>query len=343
MPRSRLWLILIPIALILVAALALIFLPASLQSPRVLQIEPANNATEILPISPITITFSAPMNRDATQAAIQFSPRLDGQFAWRDEQTLTFTPRAQLPISTTLTLNISQDARSWLQRPLQNEMVSRFTTLARPFVVNSNPAPDAQFIYNPDRVMLTFNRAMDRNTLAESLQIEPPLQNFSVQVEERTMTLYAFFEPRTRYQITLLPFARDAKYGIELEREYVWSFTTASQYPHFSILNRERVLKFSANEPLNIPTQFTNVSRLDAALYAITQKEFDEQTIALFETWYAFQPASAPIKTRSVTTNAQLDQYAQQTLKLDALARGTYYLNITTPEGVSDAQLIVVE
>lgn len=341
MLRARFILVLIGFIVILIAASVLIFI--SIPTPRVVQIEPANGATEIPPTSPITITFATPMQRVETEQNIRFQPRVAGNFSWRDDQTLVFTPRTTLPVSTTLTITVSQDARSRLQRPLENTVRSRFTTLARPYVVESIPARDARFVYVPNMVTIVFSRAMDANMLADSLQIEPALENFSLDMTEKTLRVRGFFEPRTRYTISILPFATDAEYGIALNREYVWSFTAAAQYPNFSILNRGRVLTFSANEPILIPTQFTNVSRLAIAAYPISRAEFDLNAHAPFETWHAFQPASTPAQTFRVETNAILDTYTQQDIRLDALARGTYYLNITTPEGVSDAQLVVVE
>lgn len=345
LPRSLFLVLLVAIALIILAALALTFdfLPASLQAPRVVQIEPGNDAREIVPTSPITITFSAPMDRAQTQTSIRISPRVTGLFAWRNDQTLVFTPRAGLPVSTTLTLNVTSGARSWLRRPLQVQVRSRFTTIPRPYPVSSTPALDAQFVYVPDRVTMTFNRALDGNALADSLHIEPPLQNSALDVNDRTLTLSGFFQPRTRYQITISGSVFDSAHQVAMGRDYVWSFTTASQYPNFSVLNGDRVLKFSSDNAPVVPTQFTNVSRLDAALYAIPRAEFDANATAPFETWYAFEPSAAPIQQWSVETHAILDEYTRQDLALSPLAGGTYYLKISTPEGVNDAQLLVVE
>ncbi len=341
MVRSRLVVLFLIVAFILIAVAIVTFL--LIPAPTVIQIEPTNDATEILFTSPITITFSTSMQRVETEKSIRFEPRVNGNFSWRDDRTLVFTPHTTLPVSTTLEIVISQNARSWLQRPLNAETVSHFTTLTRPYVVSSSPALDAQFIYAPDRIHITFSRKLDGNLLADSIMLEPPLEKISLDVQEYDVTLYGAFEPRTHYRFTLPASLTDKQYGIELGRDYEWSFYSAAQYPNFSILNRGRVLKFSANAPMEIPTQFTNVSRFDVALYKISQQAFDENASAPFETWYAFAPTSAPFKSWRIATNAQPEKYMQQTLQLDALERGTYFLKINTPENVSDAQLVVVE
>lgn len=348
MSLRRRWLVfvlILSVGCLSLTALAVKFdlVPPSLQAPRVLRIEPSDNTVEILPTSPITITFSAPMDQVQTAGALELDPPVQGKVTWRDAQTLIFSPRSRLPISTTLTLTLSPAARSWLRRPLSGQVVSHFTTLTRPFIVNSAPPRDAQFAYLPPRLTLTFSRAMDAKALADNLTLEPMPQNFSFALADSTLTLNGFFEPRTRYQITIPASVFDAQYKIALGSDFVWSFTSATQYPNFSILNRGRVLQFPANQPFVIPTQFTNVSRFDIALYSISRQTFDENANAPFETWYQFQPSSVPLKTWSVVTNAQLDQYTRQTILLDALGPGTYFLRVTAPEGVSDAQLILVE
>lgn len=313
------------------------------QAPQVAAVEPANGARDILPASPITITFSAPMNREATESSIRLEPRVNGDFAWLNNQTVVFTPRAMLPISETVTAQVSQDARSWVGRTLPETIQTQFTTLAYPHVVAAVPALDAQFVYQPNRVTLTFNRALNPAGVRENLVITPTLANPTLWVDENRVTVGGFFQPRTRYQIRLNRAARDEAYDIPLERDLVWTFTTSAQYPNFSILNRGRVLNYSASDPILIPSQLTNVSRLDLAVYPITPAEFDANAAAPFETWYAFQPAGDPIQKKSVPTNAQLDRYAQQNVALEPLPQGTYYMSITTPEGPSDAQLVRVE
>ena len=85
----------------------------------------------------------------------------------------------------------------------------------------------AKFVYVPDRVTIAFSRAMEGNTLADSLMIEPRPENFGMDVKTNMATLHGFFEPRTHYQITIPATAVDKQYGIGLDRDYTWSFTVA--------------------------------------------------------------------------------------------------------------------
>lgn len=342
MPRSRIFWSSGILILVLLCGAVMYFVAPLLQAPHVVAVEPADRARDILPTSPITITFSAPMNAAETEKSIRFRPRVDGAFTWRDSQTVILTPRATLPISKTITVQISRDARSWLGRPIEKPEQTRFTTLARPYLVHSTPALDARFVYVATPLRLTFNRALNPDALARSLTLTPLVQNLKLAWRANVLSISGFFEPRTRYRLTLPETLVDAEHGIPLGRIYSWTFETADQYPNFSVLNRDRVLKLAAG-PLRLPVQFTNVSRLDIAVYSISPQEFDANADAPFETWYVFQPATAPAQTQRIATNAALDQYATRDILFDALPAGTYFLNITTPEGVFDARLLRVE
>src|SRR5262245_52795824 len=151
-------------------------LPAPLGDPYIVRAEPAAHATGIIPTSPITLTFSAPMDRLATESAVRVFPPIRGQLAWRNNQTLVFTPDARLPISRTLTVSVASTARSQLQRPLANAFVTEFTTLAYPAVVASTPTRAARFVYTPNQIALTFDRAMDRQSVLDHLTLSPPVE-----------------------------------------------------------------------------------------------------------------------------------------------------------------------
>lgn len=312
-------------------------------APQVVQIQPPDNATDIAPTAPITFTFSLPMDRAQTTQSIRFDPPLRGEFNWQDDQTLVFTPRVRMPISSTLSITVPQTIRSAAQVQAQSDTVSRFTTLPRPMILDSNPSPQARFVYVPDSVHITFSRPMNPEALREQLHITPPLPHQTIAQQDNTFTLRGFFEPRTAYTLTLPAAVPDAEYGIELGAEATWTFTTTAQYPNFSILERGRVLQGAAGAPLVVPTQFTNVSRLDAALYPITAQEFETNAAAPFEAWDAFQPSGPPAQFKSAATNAALDEYMQQEIELAAPQAGTYYLRITTPEGLSDSKLVNIE
>lgn len=343
-PSRRILLLFLPVACIIPAALVLLLdlAPAPLSTPRVVSLSPVDGAVRVVPDSPIIITFTAPMERTATERAVQVVPPINGTFRWENDQTLVLDPSPRLPISTTLNVRVLTGARSWLGRPLASEASARWTTIERPVVTASTPALEAKFAYLPDRVTISFNRRMNRESIERELLVSPPLQNQRVVWGRRSITLFGLFEPRTRYEIRIPPSAVDAQYGIPLERDYVWSFTTGLQYPHLSIIGLERSAVLQAEAPAAISMQLTNVSRVDARLYALTEQDLALEH-APFEEWYVYRPQTRPIRSWSVETGAALDQYVLFDLPIEPLPPGVYYLELSAPEGVRDAQLLRVQ
>ncbi len=345
MVRSRTCLVLIACGVLIVSAASGGLFSAGflLQPPRVISTQPPDHAADVLVETPIQITFSTPMERDATGAALQLLPHLSGSWEWSDDRTVRFVPESGLPISATVTVQIGAEARSRWGPSLAEPFRLRFNTITRPVPIGGDPPLQARFVYTPNRVKLSFSRPLDAAAVEEGLQISPPLPHQQFWWDGAALYISGFFAPATRYQITLPGGITDAEYGIPLGRDLVWSFTTATQYPNFSILNRDRVLTFAAGTPVNIPTQFTNVSRLDAMLIPIAEHEYQANLDAPFETWFAFEPTRRAIRTRRVPTQAQLDRYMRAGISFADVPRGTYLLKVTTPEGPSDKLLVRVK
>ncbi len=272
MSRTRVVLLFFALLILAIGAAVVFFAPLFTPAPRVVQIEPSDGAREVRPDSSIVITFSEPMERAQTEQSIRINPRTAGRFFWNDDVTLTWIPRPRLPVSSTVTIDISTDAHSVAGQPLVSETIARFTTLTRPTVLGSSPSLDARFLYIPDQLSLTFSRAMNAEVLSDTLEIDPPLGNRRLQVAENMLILRGDFQPGVRYQIAIPGTVTDAENGIELGTEVGWAFEVGAQYPHFSILNRDRVMSLAAGVPVGVPIQAVNVSRLDVALYRITRR-----------------------------------------------------------------------
>lgn len=309
-----------------------------LRAPQVLTFGPAFNARDVAPTTPITITFLTPMTPN--DAAIKISPPVRGTWSWSGNSA-TFTPAESLPLSTTVTVTVTRDARSWLQRRAEKEFTWSFTTLAPPMVVATTPRQGAQYAYARDRLAITFNREMDQRSVEERLKIEPAIANMQLLWQGNQLIIGGNLRPSTTYKIFLPSGAKDAKYGLTMPNDFSWSFTTTQQYPYLAIINIGRYGVTAADKPTTLKLQSVNVSRVDVALYKFDTETYIKTLGFSYEGWRNFKPKGDPIKTWSITPPAKIDQYVTQDLQLDALPAGIYFLTAKSAEGVNDTQVLV--
>ena len=309
-----------------------------LRAPQVLAFGPAFNAKDVAPTAPITITFLTPMN--ANNAAIKISPSVRGAWSWSGN-AVTFTPSESFPLSTTVSVTVTREARSWLQRRAEKELAWTFTTLAPPMITATEPRQGAQFAYLKDRLAITFNREMDQQSVEQRLKVEPAISNMQLAWQGNQLIVGGNLRPSTTYKIFLPSGAKDAKYGLTIPNDFAWSFTTTQQYPYLAIINIGRYGLTAADKPTTLKLQSVNVSKMDAALYKFDTETYIKSLAFSYDAWRNFKPQGDPLKTWSITPSAKIDQYVTQDLQLDALAAGTYFLTVKSAEGVNDTQVLV--
>ncbi len=309
-----------------------------LRAPQVLTFAPEFNAKEIPPTSPITITFLTPMT--ANDAAIQIAPNVRGAFAWRGN-SVTFTPAETFPLSATVTVTVTRDARSWLQRRAEKEFAWSFNVIAPTGIVATEPRQGAQFAYLQNRLAITFNREMDKPSVEQRLKVEPAISNMRLAWQGNQLVIGGNLRPSTTYRIFLPSGAKDAKYNLPIANDFAWSFTTTQQYPYLAIINIGRYGVTAADKPTTLKMQSVNVSKVEVALYKFSPETYVKSLAFSYDAWRKFKPDGAPIKTWTITAQGKIDQYATQDLQLDALPAGAYYLTAQSAEGVGDTQVLV--
>lgn len=84
-----------------------------LTTPTVSSTSPTNGATNIPFRNPVVITFSEPMSRAETEAAITTSPVISGGLSWNPmSDGLTISPSADMLVDTVYTVTVSAQAKS---------------------------------------------------------------------------------------------------------------------------------------------------------------------------------------------------------------------------------------
>ena len=147
-------------------------------APSVAAVSPPDQATSISVLSPVSITFTTPMDVKATEAAFSLSPPVPGSFSWANGKTqLTYSldPKAQLGSLATYDVSVGPGARSDAGSPLQNAPFrSSFTTELVPQLNDSTPADRAYDLdYNVPLVIdVVFNVPMDQASVASATTVD---------------------------------------------------------------------------------------------------------------------------------------------------------------------------
>jgi Tol biopolymer transport system component len=109
-PRIRLRLIILGGVLIILASIGLTALAWG-QTPRLLEISPANGAADVPAAAPLRLVFSAPMDADSVAKRLSIAPDRPGTFSWQGN-TLTFSPNQPWPSGETVTVTLAGGARA---------------------------------------------------------------------------------------------------------------------------------------------------------------------------------------------------------------------------------------
>lgn len=240
-PLARAWTSLLALAaLTLVSGLiARWLLPATalLPAPALSMSSPVDGAVDVLPRSQITLHFSAPMNRDATLAAIAIDPPTPGDFHWSDDATqISFAPATTLAPATEYTLTLGSAALGRWWRPISAPRQIHFRTAPLPAVIAALPSAAGTPV--DGSLAIIFSQAMvpadlvDRPASLPQLQIDPPTSVRLRWLDQTTLLIRpdAPLRAVTHYTATIAPDLTDLR-GVDLGRPFSWSWSTAWPEP----------------------------------------------------------------------------------------------------------------
>ena len=131
------------------------------------------NGNVALTNASLEIGFSEPVDHGSAQAALRIQPTIAGAFSWSGT-TMTFTPRARLPLQTTFTVRVVGGVRdragNMMTTPSQ---AFTFRTVGEPRVVASEPGDEAQSVPLSASIQVTFSTLMDTASVERALSVSP--------------------------------------------------------------------------------------------------------------------------------------------------------------------------
>jgi len=324
-------------------------------SPAVLSTVPDDDAMYVGPSQPITVTFNQPVDRGAAEAAFTLGGDateevISGDFVWADEATFVFTPDQPLARAAQYRATVAAGVPSVAgQGATESEYVWRFTTTPPVGILSTSPQDGEQRADPWGGMEVRFAGPMDITTLDPNLTIIPqPTRVYTYWRDYDTLVhLYFTTKPSTDYTVTFGVDLAD-RYGQRLGDPVVIRYRTRELDPMVHLEGMDRVGFYNTYTPTIAYASHRNVSRLDLALYRLSQKEFMElSNPRAWELWEKYEPDPAELVGRwSMVVEAELNQRAYTrtdvTEEAGGLSQGLYYLELSAPEVDRPARQLLV-
>ncbi|MBI3183720.1 MAG: Ig-like domain-containing protein [Myxococcales bacterium] len=152
---------------------------ADTTKPKVESTSPSGGSTDVPYTSNVSVLFSEPMLRAATEAAFSSNPQIACIFSWDPTSTrLTCTP-SSLSGNTLYRVGIGTGARDIANNPLEAAYSFTFTTgiapdNTPPTIASSNPADGATGVVPETTIAVTFSEPMDQVATMSAFSITSP-------------------------------------------------------------------------------------------------------------------------------------------------------------------------
>jgi hypothetical protein len=239
--------------------------PLPLPPPRLAYRSPAPGEEQPLD-APVELTFDQPMDQASVEAALTISPTVEGEFAWSDDRTLSFSAEGGLERGLRYRVTVAETARNVEGTPLEEPVSFDFDTVGYLAVSQVMPAPGSDEL-DPDTIVtVVFDRpvvpltAINRqDELPDPLTFVPPVQG---EGEWLNTSIYLFrpaeaFLPATQYKARVAAGLSDTSGGI-LDEDYTWEFTTVrpailefQPADRFRYVGPSDVISVTFNQPMD--------------------------------------------------------------------------------------------
>jgi hypothetical protein len=318
----------------------------TIQAPYVVWTNP-DSGQDLIPLTrPVTVTFSQPMDQDATEEAFSLQDAEErpvaGSFSWNDEgDVMTFRPEEMLELGTRYTAMVANSARAAVGAATLREAERWFFhTVPYPSIVETEPF-HRQTDVDPDLSFeIYFSAPMDVSTLMDQITILPePTDLYTYWVShDNRLVLDWDMEPSTSYEVRLGDRMADP-YGNRIDETQIVRYTTAPLPPLTYLAVPGDVGTYNAYTDTQVFVLHRNVSRVDLALYSLSWGDFERLTGRdRWSAWDNFEPDRGDdlIREWSIPVQAPLNETDFLNVKLaedgGSLEPGLYFLEVSGPE-----------
>lgn len=276
--------------------------PEDFERPNVLTISPFTGKRDVPLDSTISILFSRPMNRNATELAIAITSNggnVTSSYNWRNDYLLDLNFKLGLTIGKRYELKINRSiARDQNNNTLTKDFISDFYTIGfidPPEIINAEPAISNSLVENwpiNQDIILYFSQPMDEAETAAATTISGGpavfLKEWSANSTILRLRLQNPLQTSVNYTVRVSSSAK-SKLGIPILKEFSNSFYTGTIATALTF----QVTPFpnSPSWPLVSPSpalnEFLDVSKFDSFRF-IFNRAMKQETV---ERAISFSPA----------------------------------------------------
>ena len=209
----------------------------TVSSPLVTDIQPRNQQTDISLDSPITITFSKPMNKTLTQSSISVTPSSSLTYSWENsDKKLIITNSENWQEDKYIKISISNNAKDTESIALANPLSSNFKTLLLPNIIESRckPAPNSVSVATNTVITVVFNKEVNKTSAKSAFKLRKDNSatdiagTFTWNGNSMLFTPNSSLESGIKYNVTMLSTYYDSNNSSPVSNK-TWSFTTAEE------------------------------------------------------------------------------------------------------------------
>jgi uncharacterized protein YfaS (alpha-2-macroglobulin family) len=320
--------------------------------PTILNWLPENNLMVGVE-SPVTVTFSMPMDRPSTEAAFSLveenGERVPGFFTWmQSDSVLGFKPAKALRFGSTYRAEVEATAKPANKQGALRESAQRIRnlkTVPLPKVVRTDPRDQSKRADPTGGIRFEFASPMDPSSFADgTLTVIPKPTRVYTYYNEIENYLYMNFNmlPATPYTATLSGRVADP-YGNTLGRDVVVHFTTLDYDPILQLNSPGLVGTYNTYTQTKAVVTYRNVGEIDFRLYRVEPEDFLKLTTGdYWMAWDQFRPSAEKlVRAWNLNTDAKRNTVAvvhQELVNQEgrAVPSGMYFLELSSP-GLGDA------
>jgi uncharacterized protein YfaS (alpha-2-macroglobulin family) len=304
--------------------------------PRLVSVEPSNEHALALD-STFKLTFNQPMDPASFENGFVIlggGAPVAGKLSWNDDQTVaTFKPDEQLDRNTVYILTITGQAKAVSGTSLALEQQYEYVTYDDFKVQGSDPQEGSAKLENGNLQVFFTAPPKNVSNLQDYIQIDPPVSNLYVYLNDTTLNISGPFLPESEYTLTISPDLTDA-WDQPLGSAFELDFNTPAASPSLDIPYFGNAYFVRPDEPV-LKANATNIQRADVSVAPIPFSDFQLLTGPNgYETLQTYTSQTPQTYTQKYDLTPSRSEPVDLPLaeKNEQLATGFYFVQVDSPQ-----------